>query len=714
MSKKVVKEGDKVDLVIKVKIDEGWYLYSNDFSPDLGPMLTEFDFESSPNFKLEGKAKAIKPKKKFDELWGGEYTYFTHEAEFRQSILIVKSGGFVKGKYNGQVCTEKEGKCIPVGGKFSVQIPVDQANIDSKSLDKRVVAVDSTKVLPSPSEVGNADSNTTVESTEVSNVDNSPKQMEAAAGTNPVKPEGEESLWTFFLLAMGSGFLALGTPCVFPIIPMTVSFFTKRGGTRRQGILKALVYGLSIIAIYTLLGTIVSRVNGAGFANFLSTHWAPNLIFFVVFVVFGLSFLGLFEITLPSSWVNKVDAQADGGGYGAVFFMALTLALVSFSCTGPIVGSVLVASAQGAILKPIIGMFGFSLALALPFVTFAIFPHWLSNLPKSGGWLNATKVVLGFLELALALKYFSTADVVYHWRLLDREIYLALWIVIFSFIGLYLLGKIRLPHDSAIERLSVGRVILAMVTFSFVVYMIPGLWGAPLKGLSGYLPPLHTQDYVIGGQGHSETTTSSTAQVNCETPKYADILHAPQGIKAYFDLKQAMACAKAQNKPVLIDFTGHGCVNCRKMEEFVWSDPAVSKRINEDFILVSLYVDERKELPQSEWYTSKIDGEVKKTIGEQNTDLQIEKYKTNSQPLYVITTPEGEMLGSPSSYDPDVRKYEGWLESGRKAFANKNSVSASSESKSIEALRTFDPSCPNPSSKQTLAYQTKYQYITVR
>jgi thiol:disulfide interchange protein DsbD len=391
-------------------------------------------------------------------------------------------------------------------------------------------------------------------------------------------------------------------------------------------------------------------------------------LFFGVFVLFGLSFLGLFEIVLPSSWVNKVDSKADGQGYGAVFFMALTLALVSFSCTGPIVGAVLVESAGGAIIKPIVGMFGFSLALALPFVMFAIFPQWLSSLPKSGGWLNVVKVVLGFLELALALKYLSTADSVYHWHILDRDIYLALWIVLFSLIGVYLMGKIRLPHDDIVEKLPVGRLVVAIFAFSFVVYMIPGLWGAPLKLLSGYLPPMSTQEFVAG----VTNVEKAKDQVGCETPKHADILHAPHGIQAFFDYKQALACAKAQGKPLFVDFTGHGCVNCRKMEENVWSNPDVLKRLKNDFVVVSLYVDERKELPQADWYTSTFDKELKKTVGEQNTDLQITRYATNSQPLYVILDANEKPLAAPKAFDTDVDAYIQFLDDAKMAFSMKD------------------------------------------
>ena len=483
------------------------------------------------------------------------------------------------------------------------------------------------------------------------------------------------TLFTFFLVALVAGLAALLTPCVFPMIPMTVTFFSSSSAGRGEAIRKAAVYGLSIVVIYVVIGVVVSVLFGPAFANWLSTHWLPNVFFFAIFVLFGLSFLGLFEITLPSSLVNRVDQQSDKGGYYGVFFMAFTLVLVSFSCTGPLVGSVLVESAGGQFTKPILGMLGFSVAFAVPFALFAAFPQWLSSLPKSGGWLNSVKVVLGFLELALAFKFLSVADQVYHWGLLDREIYLAIWIVIFSLMGFYLLGKIRLPHDSPLESVSVPRLLLAILTFSFVVYLIPGLVGAPLKALAGYLPPMHTHDFnvprLLAEQG---TTASGPATLvgsedgACEAPKYADRLHLPHGIQGYFDYEQALACAQAQNKPLFIDFTGHGCVNCREMEANVWSDPAVLRRLKQDYVVVALYVDEKEELPETEWYTSEYDGKVKKSIGQQNADLQITRFNNNAQPYYVLLNNEGELLMQPQAYDLNVQNFVDFLDEGKKHF----------------------------------------------
>ena len=459
--------------------------------------------------------------------------------------------------------------------------------------------------------------------------------------TDKGKTASPENLWMFLFFSFLAGLAAILTPCVFPMIPMTVSFFMKSGDTKLKSRLYASVYGISIIAIYTIVGTVVALIFGPDIANFLSTHWIPNLIFFLVFMIFAFSFFGMFEIVLPSWLVNKSDSQVDKGGFMGSFFMALTLVLVSFSCTGPIVGAILVESAGGAVLKPIVGMFGFSLAFALPFTLFALFPGWLSNLPKSGGWLNSVKVVLGFLELALGLKFLSIADQTYHWGILDREVYLALWIVIFVLLGFYLLGKLKFSHDSEVKHVTVPRLMLSIITFAFVVYMIPGMFGAPLKAISGYLPPMETHDFDLrgvvreeirlnGGAGSGETSTLDVK------PKYSDFLHLPHGLQGFFDYEQGMAYAKKVNKPVFIDFTGHGCVNCREMEANVWSDSRVLKRLMNDYVIIALYVDDKKELPEDEWITSTYDGREKKTIGKKYADFQITRFGVNAQPYYVL------------------------------------------------------------------------------
>jgi thiol:disulfide interchange protein DsbD len=465
------------------------------------------------------------------------------------------------------------------------------------------------------------------------------------------------------------------------MIPMTVSFFMNSSGSKLKSRLYAAFYGLSIIAIYTIIGTLVSGIFGPGIANWLSTHWLPNLIFFAVFMLFAFSFFGMFEIVLPSWMVNKSDKQADRGGLMGSFFMALTLVLVSFSCTGPIVGAILVQSAGGQVLKPIVGMFGFSLAFALPFTLFALFPAWLNNLPKSGGWLNSVKVVLGFLELALGLKFLSIADQTYHWRILDREIYLAIWIVIFTLLGFYLLGKLKFAHDSDTKTVSVPRLMLAILTFSFVVYLIPGMFGAPLKGISGYLPPQTSLDFDIHQIVRDEIKiatfhtsggiSASGSEEICDKPKFGEFLHLPHGLEGYFDYEQGMACARKQNKPVFIDFTGHGCVNCREMEANVWSDPRVLERLRNNFVVIALYVDDKSNLPESEWVTSTYDGKVKKTLGKKYADFQITRYGVNAQPYYVLLDGKEQMLVQPKAYDLNADHFVDFLDAGLAEFTKR-------------------------------------------
>jgi thiol:disulfide interchange protein len=470
------------------------------------------------------------------------------------------------------------------------------------------------------------------------------------------------------LIAFLAGLAALLTPCVFPMIPMTVTFFTGRAKSRISGIRNAFIYGFSIIAIYTIAGTAVAAIQGPEFANWLSTHWLPNVFFFLIFIFFAFAFLGMFELTLPSGFVNKMDAKADKGGMTGIFFMAFTLVLVSFSCTGPIVGSILISSAGGELVKPILGMFAFSMAFAIPFTLFAIFPEWLNSLPKSGGWLNSVKVVLGFLELALAFKFLSVADQVYHWGLLDRDIYIAIWVVIFALLGFYLLGKIRTKHDDPLDYIGVPRLMLAIGTFVFVIYLIPGLWGAPLKALSGYLPPMATHDFNIFENRYAAVASENKLD---DVPKYADFLHFPHGIQGYFDYDQALAAAKRTGKPLFIDFTGHGCVNCREMEARVWSDPLVLQRLKEDFVMVALYIDERYELPESEWYTSEYDGKVKSTIGKQNADFQITRFNNNAQPYYVVLDHNEELLVRPKAYDTNIQNFVNFLEEAKAEFGKR-------------------------------------------
>ncbi|WP_339784554.1 cytochrome c biogenesis protein CcdA [uncultured Imperialibacter sp.] len=621
------KVGDTLSLVFKAKIDNTWYLYSSDFDPDLGPIVAEFDFVGDPSYEAIDSIRPIGAKRKYDDLWEGEYTYFREHAEFRQTILVNSLPVNLSGSFFYQVCTDVDGKCINLDEDFTYA---------TFSGDSKKGTVEVKK--------GSNDADTAV--------------------LNKRDSTDAYSLWGFMVVAFLAGLAALLTPCVFPMIPMTVTFFTGNGD-KKSGKGMALFYGFSIVLIYTLIGSLVAPFMGPEIANDLATGWVPNVIFFLVFIVFALSFLGLFEITLPHKWVNAMDRNADKGGMIGVFFMAFTLVLVSFSCTGPIVGSILVESAGGMILKPILGMAAFSMAFAVPFTLFAFFPNWLSTLPKSGGWLNSVKVVLGFLELALAFKFLSIADQAYHWNILDREIYLAIWIVVFTLLGFYLLGKIQLPGDSKMEKLPVPRLILAVVTFTFVVYMIPGMFGAPLKALAGYLPPQSTMDFDLPGivrQQGASSNSGTTSNSICEPPKYADMLHFPHGLTGYFDYDQAIACAREQQKPLFIDFTGHGCVNCREMEARVWSDPQVLERLKNDFVLVALYVDEKTELPESQWYESEYDGKIKKSIGKQNADLQITRFNNNAQPFYVILDPNENLLAAPKAYDLNIANFVTFLD----------------------------------------------------
>jgi len=637
VSKTEVNTGDIVELIFKVRVIDDWYIYSSDINEDVGPSPTEVSFIDNGSFEVIGELIPINPKKKFDEIWEAEVTYFVGKGEFRQKIKVLKKDLFISGTLDFQTCTDVDGQCIPYEEDFEfAQITV----------------------------VGGED----LESSTFKNEGEYDHLLEAEEG---------RSLLGFFIAAFIFGLAALLTPCVFPMIPMTVAFFTNSSQSKGQAIFKAVIYGVSIIVIYILIGLLFTGLFGVGIANDLATGAVANIIFFTVFFLFALSFFGLFEIVLPSRFVNKMDQKAEKGGFVGVFFMAFTLVLVSFSCTGPIVGTILIESFQGQVMKPVIGMLGFSAAFAIPFTLFAIFPGMLKDLPKSGGWLNSVKVVLGFIELALGFKFLSVADQAYHWGLLDREIYIAIWFVIAVLLGIYLLGKLRLPHDDKVETTSVPRLMMAMMAFIFAVYLLPGMFGAPLKALSGYLPPMSTHDFDLKGivrdyvDEASLTTKTSGGESIVAEVKYSDFLHLPHGIKGFFDYDQAIEHARKVNKPLFIDFTGHGCVNCRKMEEFVWSDPQVLRRLKNDFVVVALYVDDKTTLPESEWYTSDFDNKVKKTIGKQNFDFQITRFKGNAQPYYVLLDNEEKPLVKPVAYNANVADFVKFLDAAKAEFVKR-------------------------------------------
>ncbi|WP_160069493.1 cytochrome c biogenesis protein CcdA [Sphingobacterium bovisgrunnientis] len=488
---------------------------------------------------------------------------------------------------------------------------------------------------------------------------------------NSESKNDDASLWGIFIAGLLGGFAAFFMPCIFPMVPLTVSFFTKKAGSRSKAVSQAFMYGLFIIVIYVALGMLITIAFGPEALNELSTNGIFNFFFFLMLVVFAASFLGAFEITLPSSFVNKIDANSDKSGLVGLFFMSASLAVVSFSCTGPIIGTLLVeAATRGERLGPAIGMLGFSCALAVPFVLFAMFPSMLKSLPKSGGWLNSVKVVLGFLELALALKFLSNVDLAYNWNLLDREVYLALWIVIFGLLGLYLIGKIKFSHDSTLECMSVPRTMIAIMVFTFVVYMIPGMWGAPLKAISAFLPPVGTQDFdLTSGISHSGNASQSADAASRKHYTYFHSKATIKGMDPYYDYDEALAAAKQQNKPLLVDFTGWNCVNCRKMEAEVWSAPKIKDLINNEFILVELYVDDKVlKLPEAEQYVSKKTGKNINTVSKRNADFQITRFESNSQPLYALLDTNGELLVPTSGAEYNIDKYEAFLNSALEKF----------------------------------------------
>ena len=635
-------------LVISASIEEGWHLYSQNV-PDGGPIPTSIKINEDPNsFQLIGVPSEGKGHEEFDKVFGMNIKYFDTRADFKQKIRLLSSDVInITGTLEFMVCDDTN--CLPptevdlsfnLQGKAGVAPAEIEGEIQNDFLQKAEIADESSK-------------------------DNSGPEPEGIVGKT--KKEKKKSLWTLFILSFFAGFAALLTPCVFPMIPMTVSFFTKQSKTKAIGIRNALLFGVSIVFLYVLLGTVVTSIFGADSLNALSTNVWFNLVFFLLLIIFAVSFLGAFEITLPSSWGTKVDSQADRGGLIGIFFMALALAIVSFSCTGPIVGTALVAAAAQGGTAPVISMLGFSLAIALPFSLFAAFPGWMNSLPKSGGWLNTVKVFLGFLELALAFKFLSNADLVLQGHWLEREVFIAIWITIFGALALYLFGKIKLPHDSDLPYISVGRLSLGLVVMAFTIYMIPGLWGAPLKLISGFPPPMHYSEssYGVGYTKLSDTGSSSTTRV----PEGAHL--GPHDIIAFLDYEDGMAYAKKVNKPVMIDFTGHACVNCRKMEERVWSDSRVLQILKNDIVLISLYVDDKRALPVEDQYTSSINGKKVSTIGKKWSEFQIEKYKANAQPYYVLLDHNGNNLNEYSAYNPDIEDYLAWLNEGIENFQTK-------------------------------------------
>lgn len=638
----VDKGNGEVELTATVSIESMWHVFDIKV-PDGGPLPTTITIEKLKGATKVGGLKAINSKRlsKYDDIFKMEYGYYEDKATFVQRLKVTDKAAFVlEGVLRGQVCSEIDGQCIPIK---------EELNFTSKNLPASLVVASgvdakieetTTETAETPTDVAPSDSiaQTPVEKGDL-----------WTSVKDKMKPYGEEeeadqTYWVIFISGFLWGFVALVTPCVWPMIPMTVSFFLKRNKkSKKKAIQDAVTYGLGIIIIYVTLGLLITAIFGASALNNMATSAVFNLIFFALLVVFGISFLGAFELVLPSSWTNKMDQKADSTtGILSIFFMAFTLALVSFSCTGPLIGNLLVqAAGTGSIIAPALGMLGFALALALPFMLFAIFPSWLQSMPKSGGWLNSVKVVLGFAELALALKFFSVADLAYGWGILDREVFLVLWIVIFILLGVYLLGKLKLPHDSDLKHVSVPRLFLAIISFAFAIYMVPGLWGAPLKAISAFSPPLYTQDFSL----------------------YKGEVHAK-----FDDYEAGMEYARKNNKPVLIDFSGYGCVNCRKMEAAVWTDPQVKEKIDNDYVLITLMVDDKKDLPEViEVVENGKTGKLR-TIGDKWSYLQRHKFGTNSQPYYVLLDSKGEPVGPYYVYKEDIPEYLDFLNIGLRNF----------------------------------------------
>ncbi len=587
---------------------------------------TTFSF-TSENITLEGETTPSRePHKYFDDIFMIDMGDYSGEVTFSQKVLSHKKNAKVVVGVEWQECTDETCQM----GEVEMEVKLGKSKAAAATVSE-------------------------------------PKAEQSKGGGN---------FWGTILEAILWGFAALLTPCVFPMVPMTVSFFMKGSDNKAKAKFRAVMYGVFIVALYTLpiaAIILITRLVGgdavtADIFNWLGTHWLPNILFFVVFMIFAASFFGAFEIVLPSKLVNKSDENVDKKkGLGGVFFLALTLVLVSFSCTGPIVGSVLIKATQGEVLTPIFAMLAFSMAFSIPFVLCALFPGLLNKMPKSGGWLNSVKVVLGFVEVALGFKFLSTADQVYHWGLLDREIYLAIWIVCFTLMGFYLLGKLKFKHDSEVKYISTFRLILAIGVFTFVVYMIPGMWGAPLKGLSGYLPPMQTQDFVLGAENsNGGAVVSANSNATSELPatvKYGDFLELPLGLEGFYDLEEAKAHAAKVGKPIFLDFTGHGCVNCREMESRVWSDPAVKAKLESEFVICALYVDDKKQVAKEDWVTLE-NGKVLKTLGKINSNIALEQFGANAQPHYVILDASGKQLGEARGYNLDVAAFIDWMNAG--------------------------------------------------
>ncbi|MFB5945543.1 protein-disulfide reductase DsbD family protein [Albibacterium profundi] len=676
-------EGNEATLVITAHIEPGWHVYSQ-FIDEGGPIPTSFRFDPDDGYELKGTvSESPKAISAFDPNFNMQIAWHKTRVDFRQKVKLNEPVMTINGTLEFMTCNDTN--CLPPEEvPFSIDIDASESFASSQSapaanntsseaiVENKEIAldVDEKKQDTLESQLIAASRDSIAEDTllaAANSRDVVARDMEAE--TTKSQGNEERSLWAIFIAGLVGGFAAFLMPCIYPMVPLTTSFFTKQSGSRSKGIWNAIVYGVSIIVIYVALGMVITLIFGASALNQAASSAWFNLAFFVIIVIFAISFLGAFEITLPSRFVNKIDNQSNRGGLIGIFFMAFTLALVSFSCTGPIIGYLLVeAVSKGSLLGPAVGMLGFSVALAIPFIIFALFPAFLKEMPKSGGWLNTIKVSLGFLELALAFKFLSNVDLAYHWGILDREIFLAIWIVIFAIFGFYLMGKIRLSEADQIKIISLPRLFVAMLVLTFTVYMVPGLWGAPLKGISAWLPPQPTQDFDLNKLTYGGFSSVESGGESAVEKKYADIFHAPHGLEAFYDYEEGLAYARKVGKPALIDFTGWSCVNCRKMEASVWPEPEVLKRLKEDYVLISLYVDDRTELDDYEKYISDFSGKKISRIGQKWSDMQASVYGTNSQPYYVIVDHDGNKLVPPQAFNLDVQNYVDFLQSGIEMF----------------------------------------------
>lgn len=646
---------DEYEISLHAKIDNGWHMYSQQHPGDGIGVPATITFENNSNVELIGKTtESGKLLDKYSELFQQQEKYYENKVTFKQKVKLKTDKPFeVKFSAETQVCDAE--KCLPPDWQdFKVKITPKAKPETTEEKTEEVIPVDSTEVSkPDSAEITVPVITESNDSLNVGNI---------ASRTEKESEEKEGGLWGIFLLGVSGGLLALVMPCIFPMIPLTVSLFTKQSQSRSQGITKALIYGLSIVVIFVALACFATLMFGASALNEFSTNPWVNIAFFAVFVFFAISFFGAFEIALPASWANYTDKQADKGGYIGIFFMAFTLVIISFSCTLPIIGSLATqASLTGNYYALIVGSLGFSLTLAIPFVLFAIFPSWINSLPKSGGWMNTVKVSLGFLELAFAFKFLSNADLVWQAHWLEREVFLAIWIAIFGLLGLYLLGKFRMKLDSPEDRIGVPRLFFSILIFTFTIYMIPGLWGAPVNLLSGLTPPIHYAESPdgVGFKGGNAGRSSSSSAELMKGQKYG-----PHQIPAFLDMADAIEHSKKVKKPIMIDFTGHACANCRKVEERVWSDPKIKQMLLDEVVLVSLYVDERTELPKEEQVFSEALGRDLKTVGNKWTAFEIEKYNNNAQPYYIIVDEKLNEYNKPLGAIYDVEKYYTWMKKG--------------------------------------------------